>query len=285
MKKLKSILVVFNGSESGNGTIKQALKLARDGNCEVSVAIVLPSYRGKPVLVGVKNIKETLRGSVRQSQTSVVSLAEEDGAQIQTILEGENIPEAIVHAAEARGCDLIIIGRRGHKRRERSFMESVTARVIGYSPIDVLVVPRDSVIRWENMLLATDGSKCSEVATKKALEVTHNFRGKLKIVSVVNVPEEAYGEAPNAMEKLVHRAKDIVGSVKDRAKTLNIEAESFVKEGEPHEKILKIASDSAVDIICMGTYGRTGLRRFLMGSVTEKVIRKATCPVMVVKAC
>lgn len=289
MKKLKSILVVFNGSDMNNGTLKQAIRLANEGSCEVSVAILLPSYQGNLVLVGVKTIKEAIAGSrvkaLSDTVLGTVDVAEEEGTEIQTILEGTNIPEAIIDAAKERSCDLIIIGRRGHKKNERPFMESVTARVIGSSPIDVLVIPKDTVIRWDRILLATDGSTCSEVAAAKAMDMARNFNSSLQVVSVVNIPDEAHGEAPHAMEKLVFRAHDIVNAVRDKAEAQGITAETFIREGEPYEKIVNMADHVDADVICMGTYGRTGLRRILMGSVTEKVIRKSARPVLVVKAC
>lgn len=286
MKKPKSILVVFNGSESGDTILKQALKLANKGDCEVAVAIVLPSHKGKPVLVGVKSVKEAARRPEAKIMPDGACQADETSTQIQTILERANIHKAIVNAAIERDCDLIIIGRRDREslaRSEKAFMESVTARVIGHSPIDVLVMPSGAVLKWDNILLAIDKSKCSEVAAERALDIARHHKGELKVVSVVGVPDEAYAEAPNEVEKLINRARDIVESVKDRATRLNIKTEVFVREGEPHEKIISIASNIKADIICMGSYGRRGLSRLLVGSVTEKVIEKSSCPVLVVK--
>lgn len=287
MKKLKSILVVFNGTETGNGHLRQAVKLASDGYCEVAVALVLPSANGKPVLVGVKDVGESARSAVARTLVAVKPKVEETEPQLQTILEGR-VDEAIINVAKERECDLIIIGR-GLKaieaKPEKSFMESVTARVIGKSPIDVLVVPRGAEIKWNHVLLAIDGSRCSEVATGKALALSREFGSSLNILSVVNVPEEAYGDAPHELERLVDKAKEFVAMTKERAESMHVPAEAFVREGAPHERIVKLANDTDSNIIFMGSYGRTGLRKLFMGSVTEKVIRQASCPVYVAKSC
>lgn len=283
MKKIKSILVVFDSNDSENNALRQAVKLANKGNCEVAVAILMTSTKGKPVLVGVKSVNEVSKGSTEASVVPINNGPIE--TQIQTILERENIHKAIVNIAAERDCDLIVIGRRDRTRPERSFMESVTAKVIGCSPIDVLVMPKDTVVKWDNILLATDGSNCSEAATARALELSRNFRSNLKVVSIVNIPDEAYGEAPETVEKLIHRARAIVDSVKMRAGTLHIKVNTFIKEGDPHERIAKLANELNVDVVCVGSYGRTGLRRLIMGSVAEKVIRKSACPILVVKSC
>jgi nucleotide-binding universal stress UspA family protein len=62
-----------------------------------------------------------------------------------------------------------------------------------------------------------------------------------------------------------------------------VRSESFIGEGEAYEAVVKVAKEQAVDVIVLGSHGRTGLRRLLMGSVTEKVIGYAPCPVLVVK--
>jgi len=285
MKRLRSILVVFNGSDLGSNTLRQAIRLANRGGCEVAVAIVLPSNEGRPVLVGVKSVKEVDRRPGERIFSEGLRKVEEN-PQIQTILEGSNIHEAIIDVAKERDCDLIVMGRKGIKdlaRTERSFMKNIIGRVIGYSPIDVLVMPSDTELRWGNILLAVDNSKYSEIAAEKALKVARHHRGDLKVVSVVNVPDEAYGDAPGEVEKMINRTRALAESIKNKAEETHIRTEVYIKEGEPHEKIVDLANKLKADIICMGSYGRRGLRKLFMGSVTEKVIEKSPCPVLVVK--
>jgi nucleotide-binding universal stress UspA family protein len=75
-----------------------------------------------------------------------------------------------------------------------------------------------------------------------------------------------------------------VAGAKKQAEAAGVKAESFVGEAEAHEAITKLAKDENADMIIIGSHGRTGLRRLLMGSVAEKVIGYALCPVLVVKA-
>ncbi len=210
-------------------------------------------------------------------------IATEEGIQINTILEEGNIHEAIIDIAVANECDLIVMGRRGLSSIERAFMGSVTARVIGYSPIDVLVMPQDSVIKWNNVLLAVDGSRYSEVASNRAISLAQTYGQELNVLSVVDVPAEAYAEAPDFIEKMIANARETAEVVENMAKAAGLRSRSFVREGEAYKKIIDLARELESSIICMGSHGRTGLRRLLMGSVTEKVIGSAPCPVLVVK--
>jgi len=168
-------------------------------------------------------------------------------------------------------------------RLERTLMGSVTSRVIGHSHKDVLVVPEGSHIGWKNILIATDGSKYSEAATSRATDFAKSYGGELKIVSVVDVPPEYYAHIKGleAAEELVRDARSFAEAVKKKAEAEAIPSEIFIKEGEAPKVISDLAGEQNIDVIVIGTHGRTGLKRLLMGSVTEGVIGHAPCPVLV----
>ncbi|MDH4163901.1 MAG: universal stress protein, partial [Nitrospirota bacterium] len=87
-----------------------------------------------------------------------------------------------------------------------------------------------------------------------------------------------------AVEDLVKKAKEYTAAVRKKAEAAGVAVETFVGEAEADEAILKLGQEQDVNMIIVGSHGRTGLRRLLMGSVTEKVIGAATCPVLVVKS-
>jgi nucleotide-binding universal stress UspA family protein len=176
------------------------------------------------------------------------------------------------------------MGRRGLKRIDRTLVGSVTARVIGYTQRDVLVVPAGAVLGWKKILVATDGSRFSGIAVGKAIDFAAAYGGSLVVVSVVDVPAEFYAEAPAAVEDMVRKAKEYTAAVRTKAEAAGVRAETYVGEAEAFEAIVKLARDQAVNMIVVGSHGRTGLRRLLMGSVTEKVIGHAPCPVLVAKS-
>lgn len=286
MRKVRNILILvaIDGSDSSKNALRQAIKFARNEHCGVTAVTVLPPYEGELDLTGFQNIRESFREPGEKILSEAERIATEEGIQINTILEEGNIHEAIIDIAVANECDLIVMGRRGLSNLERAFMGSVTARVIGYSPIDVLVMPQDSIIKWNNVLLAVDGSRYSEMASNRAISLAQTYGQELNVLSVVDVPAEAYAEAPDFIEKMVDNARETAEVVENMAKSAGLRSQSFVREGEAHKKIIDLAKKLESSIICMGSHGRTGLRRLLMGSVTEKVIGSAPCPVLVVKS-
>lgn len=278
------MLVAIDGSESGFNALRQAFRLASNEKSWITVVCVVPPYTGDLDMTGVGNVFEAMSKPCKDALSEAKRLAEAEGALIKTVCDEGNPYQIIVDLAEAENVELIIMGRRGLRRLERVLMGSVTARVIGHSQRDVLVVPRDAEIGWRKILVATDGSKYSKACISRATDFADSYGGELKIVSVVDIPAEFYAEAPKVVDDLIDKAKGYVEDAKRQAEAAGVKAETFVREGETHRMLLDIAEDLNVNTIVMGSHGRTGLRRLLMGSVTEKVIGHAHCPVLVVKS-
>jgi len=284
MGKYRKILVAVDGSESSRNALLQAFRLAVDEKCWITVTSVVPPYEGEIELLGIKDIRAALRKPCDDALREAQQLAETERALIKTVCEEGEIHERIVDLADAENCDLIIMGRRGLRRVEPMLVGRVTARVIGHTQRDVLVVPKGMTMGWNTIVLATDGSKYSTLATDRAIAFAKSYDGELRIISVVDVPAEFYAEAPQAVEDLVRKAKGFVANVKKQAESAGVKAETFVGEAEAYQAINNLAREQKADIIIMGSHGRTGLRRLLMGSVTENVIGHAPCPVLVVKS-
>jgi len=284
MGKYKKILVAFDGSESSKNALRQAFRLANDEECWITVISVIPPYEGEMELVGVKDIRASLRKPCDDALAEAEKIAKAEKALIKTVCEEGEIYERVVSLADSENCGIIVLGRRGMSRLERALVGSVTARVIGHTQKDILVVPGESTVGWKNILLATDGSKYSKAASEKAIDFAKSYGGELFVISVVDVPSEFYAEAPQVVDDMAKKAKEFVADVKKKAETFNIKTSTFTGEGESYEVITGLAKKEKSDVIIMGSHGRTGLKRLLMGSVTEKVIGYSPCPVLVVKA-
>jgi nucleotide-binding universal stress UspA family protein len=284
MSRYRKILVAVDSSESGRNALHQAFKLANDEKCWITVTSVVPPYEGEIELVGVKDIRAALRKPCDEALAEVEKIAKTERMLVKTVCEEGEVHERIVDLADAENCDVIVMGKRGLRRIERALIGSVTARVIGHTQRDVLVVPLGTVVGWKKIVFATDGSKHSAKAMERAISFAKSYGGELRVISVVDVPTEFYAEAPQAVDDLVRKAKGYVADVKKQAEAEGVKAETFVGEAEADEAITNLAKEQNADMIIIGSHGRTGLRRLLMGSVAEKVIGYAPCPVLVVKA-
>jgi len=280
---IKKMLVAIDGSESGLHALREAFKLAVNEKSWITVVSVVPPYEGDLDLVAVGNVQQALRRPCEKALADADAAAKEERALIKTVCE-EGVPhERIIDLAEAENCELIVMGRTGRSKTERALVGSITSRVIGYGRKDVLVIPSDATVEWKSILLATDGSKYSSEATERAIDFAQAYGGALNILSIVDVPAEFYGEAPQVVEDLIKKAGTYVESARKQAEARGIGTKVFVREGDTAEVILAVAAEQNAGLTVMGSHGRTGLKRLLMGSVTEKVIGHSHCPVLVVK--
>ncbi len=283
MGRYRKILVAVDGSPTSLHALEESFKLARNEGSWITVVSVIPPYTGDLDLVAVGDVMAAMRRPCDEALRKAQELAEKQRALIKTVCEEGEPHDRIIDLAQAENCDLIVIGRRGLRRLERVLVGSVTARVIGYSPIDVLVVTRDTTVGFKKVLIATDGSRYSELAKKRAIDFAGSYGGELVAVSAVDVPSELYAESPKTVEELVKKARSYVEAIKKEAGQAGIKTETIVREGEAYRVITDMARETGSNIIVMGSHGRTGLKRLLMGSVTEKVIGHTPCPVLVVK--
>lgn len=281
MAKYKKILVAFDASASSRNALIEAFRLASDEKCWITVVSVAPAYQGDLDLIAVRDVAAALRKPCEDALREAERMAEQERALIKTVCDEGEPHSRIVDLADAENADIIVMGRRGKRDVDRMMVGSITARVIGHSSRDVLVVPEDGTVGWKKILVSTDGSKYSTAATDRAIAFAASYGGELLVLSVVDVPAEFYAEAPKAVEDLIRQAKQYVRDVQDRAAAAGVEAETFIAEGEAFEAIVKLAREQGVNMIVMGSHGRTGIRRLLMGSVTEKVIGHAPCSVLV----
>lgn len=281
MAKYRKILVAYDGSPSAKNALSLAGKLAREDKSWIKVLAVVPTYEGDLDLIGVSNIKEAITGPGERLLAEARQLADSEDLHILTNLQQGEPYEQIVQVADEENCDLIIMGRRGSNNLERELMGSVTARVIGHTAKDVLVIPEKCGLAWGNILLATDGSASCDNALARSLEISQERGSRLAAVAVVYTNDEFYAMGQNIVQGLYSEADKTLDKVKKWAGDLGVQTELFVRDGEPHQAIVNLATELASDLVVMGSHGRKGLTRLLMGSVTERVIGYADCPVLV----
>ncbi|MDH4163895.1 MAG: universal stress protein [Nitrospirota bacterium] len=139
---------------------------------------------------------------------------------------------------------------------------------------------------YNTIVVGYDESESSKAALKEASLRVKNKNGKLFLVHAVYFDQEEFAILPSQMEKRFEAGTHVCLQAKKDLNArfgLNGSVESFVCEGEPAAVLADIAQGKKADLIALGTYGRKGLNRLLMGSVTSEVILSAPCDVLVVK--
>jgi nucleotide-binding universal stress UspA family protein len=154
-----------------------------------------------------------------------------------------------------------------------------------------MVTSRHASFFEENIMLSiktilhpTDFSEHSECAFRMACMLARGYDASLIVLHVAAPPVIVYGQGvlPAAPEE--HQAKLREQLQQLIAKEPTVRAEHRLAQGDAAAEILRVAQETKCDMIVMGTHGRTGLSRLVMGSVAERVVRSALCPVVTVKA-
>ncbi len=266
----RDLLVCTDGSPASRGVFDAALALAQREPCRVRLLQVL-EYNPGFASLALDAIQEW-EGDARAGLEALVQRAEAQGVAAEIIISrGQTAPHAIMAEAERLRPDFIVMGRRGRSDLKTILMGSVTARVIGSSPVPILVVPRLGPFTFGRPLLASDGSPHSESAWRQALGLARAWSVRLLAVSAAQ-KEEEYPEVEGILQKL-----------QEEAKQQGIPLTAHMVQGLPAEALLRAAEVLQADLLILGSHGRTGLKRLFMGSVAERVVGRAACPVLIVK--
>jgi nucleotide-binding universal stress UspA family protein len=274
------ILVCTDGSPDSEGAITAALHLAKTTGSTVFLLEVLFYLAGyelqspdalAPPLVNLELMQIQETAAKERLETWRAEAAKEGVTLEPRIRSGSSAYEGILEEAGEIQPDLIIMGRHGYTGLTRLLMGSVTARVIGHRPCHVLVVPRGVLLRFERLLIASDGSPYSEAAWNEALTLARTMGSAL------------IGVAVAASDRDIPTVTGVVRNLEAAAAAQGVTLETMIPMGRPDEGIVKAAEFKQASLIIVGSHGRSGLKRLLMGSVAERVIGHAKCPVLVVK--
>ena len=269
--RMGNLMVATDGSKYGESAVREAIRLAKICSSNlIAVSVVKTNIEFDSVLPQFVEKKE--KEAIKHLE-SVKAQAAEEGINCVTIVSRNEEPyEDIVHLASKNNIYMIIMGTHGRSEMKRLMMGSVTAKVIGHASCNILVLPLNAKVECKNVLIAIDGSKYSEAAASEALGIAKRCGSSIIVLSVALSDAE------------LTATQDNVNKVSEAAAKEDIKTTSIVTKGKPYESIIETAKQKDVDVIVVGSHGRTGLARLLMGSVAERVIGLSESAVMVVKA-
>lgn len=270
IEKIERLLVATDASKYCEDAIREAINLAKACGSKLFAISVVKVNRELMALA--PGTVEKLGKEAKKHLDMVQSKAKEEGVECETIVrEGEEPHEYIADEAANHKVGMIVVGRYGRSGILRAMMGSVTGKVIGYTLCRVLIIPKDAKLSFEKILIATDGSMHSEFATQEAISIAKRSGSTLIALSVAKKDEN------------LAMAKECVEMVRKDAEKAGVKVEPVVRTGTPHDVIVKTASNENIGLIIIGSHGRTGISKLLMGSVTERVIGNATGAVLVWK--
>jgi len=262
--------------------------MARDSGAELVIlhAWYIPTTAYSLEAVFPATMVRDITGESQQALDAAVDKAKADGVPRATAKLVSGMPWAqIVDELTAQPYDVCVIGTHGRTGIARVLLGSVAEKVTRHAPCSVLVVhPGTTPKPFHHALVATDFSDCAAQALDLATTLIEPT-GSITLLHVIEIPVVYAGELPIAdfapdLDKSASGALDRELARAQTATTVSIERRTRI--GYPGAQILAaVEEDSTIDLVVMGSHGRTGLKRVLLGSVAEKVVRHARRPVLV----
>jgi len=275
--KPSKILLATDCSTFSSGAEREAINLAKRFNSELYILSVIETNPEFAALA--PGIFEKIEEKTRNLLNELRQRAETEGIKSEIIIrEGDEPYKLIIDEAQKKMCEIIIMGRRGRTGITRLLMGSVTARTVGHSPTNILIVPRAARIEFKNIVVATDASKFSEAAAKEAIQLARETGANLYAIAVTR---------PDAPLERIKESEDALMRINSECNKEGIKVETELVKNRPHERIyeaiIEFAKRHNADLIVLGSHGRTGIQKLLMGSVAERVIGHAEVGILVVK--
>ena len=293
------VLVAIDGSTGASRAVDFVGGIRWPAGTGIVVAEAVESGEGlyggpwpSMTMVEVGRLETEVRSAAEQDVCEAAERLVRPGLTVEPAVLRGRPATAIGERARAMGADLIVVGHRGHGRISPMLLGSISSELVDHAPAPVLVVRGTSM---ERVMLAWDGSSCAARAAG-LLWTWPIFSGSsIRVVSVADIevpwwtgfPEPG---SPEMMPIFVETAAasrrhhdELVIGMTDTLRATGLSATGDRLEGDAATEILARAQATKADLIVLGTHGRTGLARLVIGSVARNVLHHAACSVLIVR--
>ncbi len=292
------ILLATDGSEESAQAARMAAVLSEKTGSELHVVYVEPlphPYALSEATIYYPEMRDEVRQTANQeAREKLAAEVEKIGATREVAGSHARIghPDAeISHLAEEIGAGLIVVGSRGLGPVRRLLMGSVSSSVVRHAHIPVLVVRDGGDALPGRILLAADGSEESRLAVRAAAEFSAKTDAEVHIAHVLPSPERMYGPhfystgmKGSLLERVEREAQEFLGRQAEEVSSAGGKVGgTHVLSGNAPAEIVKLAEELHAGLTVLGSRGLGGVRRALMGSVSDSVVRHAHNPVLVVR--
>jgi len=277
-----AVLCPTDGSETADAALDVATAVADTHGATLHVLNVADT--NQPSLARIEGqVRDVLEGEGRDVVDEAASKARQSGVDVVAEVIQGGPSRTICDYVTDRGIDLVVMGSRGKSTMKQIVLGSVTERVVRNAAAPVLVVPPESDSEYppERVLVGTDGSQGSELAVDAAFGIGSETGAAVHAVSVLEPDLLGFDvRSTQASEERERRDENILSDVRARANERGIAVETAIRDGSVVEMLNEYADETEIDLVVVGTHGRTGIDRRLLGSVTENLIRSASVPVL-----
>ena len=288
------ILVPTDGSDHALRAMEHAQRLSNAFSAAVYVLNVVDlDAAGGPFNMGgldeefIERLKQRGHNEV---QSSVAKFR--DGIDVQTEVTTGTPSNVILQYADENDIDLLVMGTHGRSGVKRYLLGSVAESVVRRSDPPVITVRTTDqpqvVDGYDDILVPTDGSTHAGLAAEHGIEIAKRFDARIHAVHIVDI--RALSGTPDAVvsasfsQQLTAHGEEVTESVAERARATGLDVTTTVQQGMPSSTLLSYVQEHDIDLVTMGSAGRTGLDRYLIGSTTNRIIRQSEAPVLSISA-
>lgn len=285
------ITIAVDGSTYSRHAIQTLAHLAPPEELTLVHAIHIPDFNYAMISPDLRaEVQTDMEAKLRKEGEGILTQAKEelpsDFSQVQVIHQIGHPVDVILDTAHSSKSHLIILGARGLGQVKELVLGSTSHRVLIHAPCSAMII-KEPVPRLKKILLPIEGE--DDISNALQFLALQPFREAVAIdvIAVWPQPQLAWpvtlGQSKLLELRAIEEAQDRMKSVTDKLTRMNYSAEAKVGMGDPAFAILEQAKASQADLILMGTHGRGGLARFLIGSVSHSVLHQADCPVLIVR--
>jgi nucleotide-binding universal stress UspA family protein len=283
----EDILLPYDGNDGAAAVLQHASELGQWADATIHILFVADTTRDSVTVIRGQTVDALV-----QKGEEIVAEAEQTlqtlGVDYRTEVVQGNPAPTIVEYADQYDYDLVVLPTHGREGISRYLIGSVTEKVVRLSSVPVLtarMLPDEQLtFPYENILIPTDGSPVATRAINHGLSLASTLNATVHAVSVVD------GTSLGLDVRSTVASSPGEEAAIDALDDLTSEAEAYepteivrhIEHGDPIEEILACIESNGIDALVMGTTGRRGTERILLGSVAEKTVRSAPIPVITV---
>lgn len=297
----RSILVPLDGSTFGEQALPIAQSVARRTGAALRLIHVYVPFserylEDKAILDATIRVKEQKNAYLHELADRLTSSS--DISITSALLDGKvgQIIEALMNYATATRVDLIVMTTHGYGALTRFWLGSIADKLVRRAPMPILFVrPKEDAILdfaheqiFQYLLIPLDGSTLAEQILEPAIKLGQSMQADYRLLRViepitpVGYPSIRLDQDLPIRQRVEAEAQTYLDNVAERlrARSLQVQTQVVIHE-QPAVAILEDASQSGIDLIALGTHGWSGLKRLLLGSVADKILRSASIPVLI----
>lgn len=295
----KKILMPTDFSRNANQALRYAATLASVFNSSLTLLHVVPLHGEDPYapdshFPDLQEFYHKLETHAR-ARMREMRIAHDKLEVAEFTVRGISPPEEILTFAAENRIDLIVMGTHGRSAIGRFLVGSVAEKIVRHADCPVITVAHQEEEIFDSpgmnrLLVPVDFSEHAKAVLPHAVGFAQRFGASIEFLHVIDQrvypafymteTESLIMLYPELIDKSLAELKDFTaGSIPE-----NVQIKFTVREGNPHSEIVHYAAHEDIDLIMMGTHGLSGIEKLLIGSTAEKVVRRAKCPVLVIKA-